>query len=506
MLPYGACIRYNRRVRVLPLFTDLTHAHAGSRVFAACRDAVRGALATRHLVDVAREIDAPAEVLAALGVPVDLLPAFPGWRQGDRTFAPTRLGLRPVPAGAAHPLGTLRVQLSPAAGTVPWALRLARTLVRAGEDVVVVAEPGASHEALRELVGAPVVEMRSATVFARDAALPARDDAGRPVLLLPRAFEGHNRADDAMEPAVAAAAFGVEVRRSALFWEGGNLLYDGVRLLVGADTVRENCARLGLGVGDVCALFAAELGEAPLVLGDVALSAFDVEAGRVTESGQAALHIDLDVAALGRFGRNRRPRALVADVAGGLELVPDVLARASLFRGHFYSPREAREQVEALWDARARADHPRLLGYAATLEAAGYRVEGVPDLRIDPREDIFRPANFDLGYCNVLVGLADGRPAVRWLPWGIPALDAAAEAAYRRAGVESVRLGRDPRLAHALMSYSGGLRCATGGLPHAAGERSWSVPLGPHPTTHEPTSASGSAQAGSIWKCPTPVS
>lgn len=466
----GARVVDDPRLCALPLFPDLAAAIANARALATLRDAVRDALATRHLIDVAREIGASEELLAALGVPVDVLAAFPNWRQGARVFTPARLGLRPVPAGAGDPLGTLRVQLSPAADAVPWALRLARTLVRAGEDVVIVAEPGACRDGLRELTGARVVEMRSATVFARDAALPARDGDGRPALLLPRAFEGH-RSDDAIDPSAAAAAFGVEVRRSALHWEGGNLHHDGVRLLVGADTVRENCARLGLAPGEVLALFAAELGEEPLVLGDVEAARFDVAGGRVTASGQAAFHIDLDVAPLGRFRRHRLPRALVADVARGLELAPQVLGHAALFRGHFLNPRRTRAQIEALWDERARVDHPRLLGYAATLEAAGYRVHGVPDLRIDPRENIFRPANFDLGYCNVLVGLAAGQPAVRWLPWGIPALDDAAEATFRRAGMVSVRLGRDARLAHALMSYSGGLRCATGGLPARGGPR-----------------------------------
>jgi len=115
-------------------------------------------------------------------------------------------------------------------------------------------------------------------------------------------------------------------------------------------------------------------------------------------------------------GGNARP-------ARGLELLPAVLAYKTLFANHFVPPSRARQLITAEYDGFARERHPKLLAYGATLEKLGYHVFGVPDLWIDPMENLFRPVNLDFGYCNVLPGLWHGRPAVYYLPWGIRALD-----------------------------------------------------------------------------------
>src|SRR5712691_3341110 len=83
----------------------------------------RSALARTHLVTVAAHLterfNADLIALHALGVPVDLLKEFPEWRYGSRKgFRPSSSGLRQPAAGAAEPIGTLRLQLSPASGTV----------------------------------------------------------------------------------------------------------------------------------------------------------------------------------------------------------------------------------------------------------------------------------------------------------------------------------------------------------------------------------------------------
>jgi hypothetical protein len=169
------------------------------------------------------------------------------------------------------------------------------------------------------------------------------------------------------------------------------------------------------------------------------------------------------VALLGRFGRARYPRALVADAARGLDFVDDVLAVRRLMHGHFLPSRDIRRHIRAEYEACASARHPLLVEYGATLEAHGYRVTGVPDLRVDPGMDVFRRVNLDFGFCNVLPGLHAGRPAVHHFVSGIRRLDGDASKCMRLAGVESVVVST-PHVASALMLLQGGLHCCCGSL------------------------------------------
>ena len=444
------------------------------------RDDVRRALAARHLVEIASEMarcGCDLESLAIVGLPVDLLDCFPRWRDGARTpFRPGASGLRLAPSGAAVPLGTLRLQLSPAAGTIAYALALLRDLLvrlDPATSFLVVVEPGADHEALDHLAarmhpGANArvrfVPMRCATVFAQDNARAARDAEGRLVLLVPRGFrDGALRAEDALDPEEAARAFGVPVRRSRLYWEGGNVVHDEQHGFVGVDTIAENVTRLGLARDEVAALFEAEFGLPVTPLGRAGTARFDPDAEDGGTSGQASFHVDLDVSLLGRFGSNRRPRALVADVARGLDFAGDVLASRRLTSGHFLSPRDIRRHLRAEYEACAAARHPRLLEYADTLSAAGYRAIGVPDLRVDPRMNVFGRVNLDFGYCNVLPGLWRGRPAVHHFVSGVRRLDADAARCMRLAGIEPVAVST-PDTASALRLLQGALHCCCGSM------------------------------------------
>ena len=443
------------------------------------RAAIRRTLSTTHLVHVAWELSErrrwPLPTLGALGVPVDLLDCFPNWRRGSKTpFAPGSNDLRLAPSGAARALGTLRLQLSPMPGTIPYALRLLRDLLRRLDRTtkfVVVVEPGADLDALAKIAGrfdasAPgrvrFVPLRTISVFAQDNARAARDARGRAVLLVPRSFRATGaRADDEIDPSLAARAFGVPVRRSRLYWEGGNIVHDDDRCFVGVDTIAENVARLGLAGKEVIDLFEVEFGMPVAVLGRAAAARYDADADNVSSSGQAYFHIDLDVAMLGRIGRARSPRALVADAARGLDFVDDVLAKQDLVAGHFLPPSDIRRHVRAEYEAYATARHPLLLEYAATLGDHGYRVVGVPDLRVDPDMDVFRRVNLDFGYCNVLPGSKNGRPAVHHFVSGIGALDADASRRMRLAGVDSVPVST-PDVTSALMLLYGGLHCCCG--------------------------------------------
>jgi hypothetical protein len=87
----------------------------------------------------------------------------------------------------------------------------------------------------------------------------------------------------------------------------------------------------------------------------------------------------------------------------------------------------------------------------------------MPDLRIDPNENLFASVNLDFGYCNVLPGLCRGKAAVHYLPWGIEDMDRTAAARFRAAGVEPVCIATAP-VANALMLLRGGLHCFSGTL------------------------------------------
>ena len=453
-----------------------------SELFQKWRRTVRAALAKRHLVEVASELAIACGfdqgALEILGVPVDLLECFPEWRHGRRTRfkPPATRGVRLAPVGAAIPIGTLRLQMSPTRGTVSYALRLLRDLLLTLDSsvcFVVVVEPGADLDALSALARrfhssaasrVRFVALRCISVFAQDNARAARDANGQPVLLIPRAFRADSaRAEDEMAPADAEAAFGMPVRRSGLFWEGGNIVHDDSRCFVGVDTIAENTGRLGLGREETLALLEAEFGMPVVPLGHADEAHYDPSDEKRTTSGQASFHIDLDVSLFGRFGRAARPRAVVADAARGLAFVDRVLATRRLVEGHFLPPRDIRRHLRAEYESSAAARHPALLEYAETLASHGYRVVGVPDLRIDPKMDVFQRLNLDFGFCNILPGLRHGRPAAYHFTSGVRPLDADAARRFAMAGVESIPVSTS-EVASALRLLQGGLHCCCGSL------------------------------------------
>jgi len=346
-----------------------------------------------------------------------------------------------------------------------------RGLCRAIEPGValgVLAEPGADLRHLRRLVRAvagrrrvPIGTAAAATVYARDPALPARDRRGRPALLVPRGFRPE-RAMPLRALAARRGALGVPVRRSLLYWEGGNIVHDAARCLVGADTIAENRARLGLPHAETLAILRAELGRDVRVLGEPARARLDPDAERVVRSGQAAYHLDLDVALLGRVGPDGQLVALLADPALGLALLPRVLAHPRLLAAHFAPRRDARRLLAAAYRREAVRRMPSLRTYRRQLVALGYRVVGVPDLRTDTRTNLQGIANVNVTCCNVLPARRGRIPVVYYLPWGIPALDRAAVARYREAGVAPRAVSDDGELAHELMRLHAGLRCLTG--------------------------------------------
>ena len=456
----------------------LTHAGAVARLLSWSRRA----LAHAHLVDVAyglhRSLRAGLDDLRTLRLPTDVLAEFPAWRAGSRAgFRPRSLGVKPRPAGAGHPIGGLRIQLGPTGDSAPLALTVLRELLRRLDPsvrIAVVVDPDwdlARVQRLARAFGAAdpsrlrFVQVRSATLYAQDNARAAVDAHGFPVLLIPRGFRPElGRDEDGVSADEARHALGVRVVRSRTYWEGGNVLNDADTCVVGADTVAENMARLGLTRAEVVRLLTADLGADVYVLGDVARARYDTERDDASPSGQATFHLDLDVALLGRFGRARRPVALVGDPVSGLDVVEHVLAHRALFARRLLPARRLRRLLAEEFAASACARRPLLAQYRETLRELGYRVVGMPDLRLLGKEGAFGGTRLDLGYCNVLPGLRRGRPSVYYLPWGIRALDRAAETRLRRAGVDPVPVSTDPVVADSLMRFSAGLHCLCGPL------------------------------------------
>jgi hypothetical protein len=182
-------------------------------------------------------------------------------------------------------------------------------------------------------------------------------------------------------------------------------------------------------------------------------------------SGQASYHLDLDVSLLGRVGRQRRPVALIAEPAQGLRFLGRVLGHRTTFSRHLIPDGSARELLATEYETAARERQPVLAAYRTMLEKLGYRLIGMPDLRLPAKGGLLGAARLDFSYCNVLPGLHAGRPAVHYLPVGIRPLDLQAEARFRAAGAHPVRVSINHGIADALMRNSAGLHCVCGPLP-----------------------------------------
>jgi hypothetical protein len=457
----------------------IQHARAAALLITWCRRA----LADGHVVSAAAALTEalglrPAE-LEVLRIPVDILERFPRWREGRRDgFTPPAPHATLAPAAANIPLGAIRVMLAPAAGAVPIMLPLLRGLVDnldADSSITVMVEPGKDGAKLRAAAESVIRDRsrvrfetgKSATMFARDHAVAAHDPNGKPLLIIPRGFRPERGKEDApLDERTARRALGVTVRRSLIYWEGGNVLFDGHRCLVGADLIRENIGRLGLTRDEVIAILEAEFGIECAVLGDVSRSAFDGTQDRLSRSGQASYHIDLDVTPLGNVG-DGRPVVMLTDPDLGLRSLRQVLRHRSIASTHGLEANAGRRLQADEYRRTADDRRPRLGRYRRQLERLGYRVIAIPELRVEPARILAGIGNMDFGYCNVLPASHRGRSAVYYLPWGIPALDALAERQWRRAGAVPVPITKFSSLAHGMMHLAAGLHCFVGPVPTA---------------------------------------
>lgn len=245
------------------------------------------------------------------------------------------------------------------------------------------------------------------------------------------------------------------------------MLHDGHRCLVGADLVRAIMGRLGLARDEVVAILEAEFGATVAVLGDVARSAFDGTQDQLSRSGQASYHIDLDVCPLGRIDGGP-PVAMLSDPDLGLTVLSQVLRHQLLRDWHGLSGRLGRTLLADEYRRVADARRPRLQRYRRQLERLGYLVVGLPELRVESTRRLAGFGNMGFAFCNALPALHHGRPAVHFLPRGIPALDRLAVRQWRRAGVMPLALTDFAPLAHGMTELAAGLHCFVGAVPTRA--------------------------------------
>ena len=301
-------------------------------------------------------------------------------------------------------------------------------------------------------------------LFAQDNGKTGALPDGRKALLIPGSRNRQAEEKDLQEEIRAAEGFGIPALRSGLLWDGGNVLFDGTLALVGANTVAENMIRLEKGEDEVLALLEAEFGVGLTILGEVGEAVDILQAERAkehparpAEAGQADFHIDLDVALLGPI--DGHPTAILADPRAGLSYLPAVLEKKELFEDHYLSPQDMKAIFRDDLQISVETREPRLAAYREILTNLGYRVVGVPDLRLMDERNHLGRVNTRFNYCNVLPGALESRPSAVLFSYGIEGLDEAVFQILRRLGVDPLPLSPDGVTPGELLSLGGGVHC-----------------------------------------------
>ena len=281
-------------------------------------------------------------------------------------------------------------------------------------------------------------------------------------LLASKEFE---RAGDALMAEKIADVAGYELKQSALYFEGGNVVSDNDFVFIGANTIRYNALELQISEIDVVLDFQKELGRRVLVIGPFP---------------QPVAHIDMMLTPLGH------KRVAVADANAGIRIAEQALTNdpesvanfeqfcEDNFFGHpsiknllgsegqkITAPQvlgKTRDMIEL-----SRNVAPVLDGIADSLKEYGYRVDripflfGGPESRNAPDVETGMQATYPmLTYNNVLLEQDEGRHRVYLPLYGWPAMDEAAASAWQRIGFE-------PRSIDGLTisaMYGGALRCS----------------------------------------------
>ncbi len=415
--------------------------------------------------------------LVALGFVPDILRSFARPTESDSFhYTPTSPGFQLLQESAKHPVRHLRLQMPESGDSVAIGLKLLRDLLLALDPAItltVLVKHGVDRSRMASLIrfwGAEpnrvrLVEHRCQTLFAQDNGKTGILPDGRTALMLPRPTND-TRNGDTLSPEKLSGPLGIPILPSKLYWEGGNILFDGQTCLIGAQTIAYNVTRFGLSEQQVKKAFKLEFGAKVLVLGDMksALQSAraDEENGNAgsAERGQADFHIDLDVCVLGQVADSRRPLVAIADPLLGAKYSGAILRRPQLFEHHFLPAKDMKYYFSQILEATIERRVPLLEAYAKTLTSAGYALAGIPDIRLAPELNYLARVNMSFNYCNVLPAASrSGRPVVYLFHYGIPALDKAADKVYRSCGVKPIPIGADVSTPHELLLLRGGLHC-----------------------------------------------
>ena len=300
------------------------------------------------------------------------------------------------------------------------------------------------------------------TIWTQDPFLVLAGPGDDVTLLTSKEFE---RADDRLMADAIARETGYRTRPSGLFFEGGNIVSDRDRILIGANTIRRNAAALDVAESEVVLRFEEELGRPVLVVGPFP---------------QPIAHIDMMLTPLG--GR----RIAVADASAGARIAEhamkhdprSVTAFETWCEKHFFGHPAIQELAgadgvlpvpEVRGRTREMIDHsrrvaPLLDNVARSLEQQGYRVERVPFLFGGPEmrppseeaDRVMRAAYPMLTYNNVVLEDDDAGQAVFLPRYGWPAMDDAARRGWEALGFKTRPI--DGLTISAM--YGGALRCA----------------------------------------------
>ncbi|MCK5662967.1 MAG: hypothetical protein KAI17_05745, partial [Thiotrichaceae bacterium] len=131
----------------------------------------------------------------------------------------------------------------------------------------------------------------------------------------------------------------------------------------------------------------------------------------------------------------------------------------NLFEQHFADHHMMRDIFVDHINKSMQSRRPLLNLYREILEANGYQILALPDLRMISKFNLFGRLNTSFNYCNVIPSLdLSGDKRVHLFAYGIDELDNQAAACYQSAGITPCFVGNDVT-ANELLQLHGGLHC-----------------------------------------------
>lgn len=380
-----------------------------------------------------------------------------------------------------HPLEILRIQIPSAPDGTAIGLKLLRDLLQNLDShirIKVTVRPGADLDTMNSLIErwqcdsgrVDFIEAQVGSLFAQDNAMTMHRQDGYHYLLLPKK-DNRIGISKRIKKKRLERAYGLTFRRSKLYWDGGNICYDGNHCLIGSNTIALNMKRKKQAQEQVVQQFEEEFGSKVTVLGNIeeskqCLKSDDPNHPFLLEGGQADFHLDLDLCLLGEVRAGHPPLVAIADTEINFELLNDIVDQSSLFDQHFLPAEEMKAIYLANLGATMRRRKPYISAYRLQLEELGYQCITVPDFRLHPDLNYLGRLNFTFNYINVIpCASARSGPTCYYAGYGLEGIEKEVERVYGEAGIKA-RLVNPvaSSTGNELMHLRGGLHCATSKL------------------------------------------